>query len=377
MIKLLSACLLFAFALLAFGPLAVAQQSKKPRSPAENRFNRGTVSLIAGDVHSTTIRMSGDLEVVLSDGDNLRIVPVAGKGSLQNLLDVLYLEGIDIGLVQADVLEHAKSKQVHPDLEGAIRYVAKLHNEELHLLVREDIESFTDLADKPVSIGPPGSGSFITASALFAALETPIRALNLDLDLALEQLKSGEIAGLAYVAGKPARVFAQLSEKDGVKLLSVPRARQLWQSYLPAKFTEADYPGLVPAGQSIETKSGRPLLNGRWAAGVDTVGGEILATTIKSLDSNAVVTCCGNVASQDLPINVFPFILRGVTLVGIDSQNCSMQLRQKTWQKLASDWKIPKMEQVVAEIALDDLDQRIEMMLTGKHRGRAIVKMTE
>ena len=102
-----------------------------------------------------------------------------------------------------------------------------------------------------------------------------------------------------------------------------------------------------------------------------------MATTIKSLDSNAVVTCCGNVASPDLPINVFPFILRGVTLVGIDSQNCPMQLRQKTWQKLASDWKIPKMEQVVAEIALDDLDQRIEMMLTGKHRGRAIVKMTE
>ena len=123
-------------------------------------------------------------------------------------------------------------------------------------------------------------------------------------------------------------------------------------------------------------KSGRPILKGRWAASVDTVGGEILATTIKSAASNAVVTCCGNVASPDLPINVFPFILRGVTLVGIDSQNCPMQLRQNTWLKIASDWKIPKMEQVVSEIALDDLDQHIEMMLAGKHKGRAIVKMT-
>ena len=250
MLKSRSACFLCAFALVAFVPLAVTQQAK---AAADNKYNRGTVSLVAGDFHSTTIRMAGDLEVVLDDSEKLRIIPVAGEGSLQNLLDVLYLDGIDIGLVQADVLEHAKSKEIHPDLEGAIRYVAKLHNEELHLLVREDIESFADLADKPVSIGPPGSGSFITASALFGALNTPIRALNLDLDLALEQLKSGEIAGLAYVAGKPSRVFAQLTEEDGVKLLSVPRAQQLWQNYLPAGFTEADYPSLVPAGQRIET----------------------------------------------------------------------------------------------------------------------------
>jgi putative YhdH/YhfP family quinone oxidoreductase len=145
---------------------------------------------------------------------------------------------------------------------------------------------------------------------------------------------------------------------------------------------EADYLREIGAQNIISIseaadKSGRPLLKGRWAASVDTVGGEILATTIKSMGSNAVVTCCGNVASPDLPINVFPFILRGVTLIGIDSQNCPMPLRQKTWQKLASDWKIPTMEQVVDEIALDDLDQRIEMMLSGKHRGRAIVKMVE
>ena len=67
----------------------------------------------------------------------------------------------------------------------------------------------------------------------------------------------------------------------------------------------------------------------------------------------------------------------GVTLVGIDSQNCPMPLRQKTWQKLASDWKIPKMEQVVSEIVLDELNQRIDMMLAGKHKGRAIVKMVD
>lgn len=122
-------------------------------------------------------------------------------------------------------------------------------------------------------------------------------------------------------------------------------------------------------------QSGRPLLKARWAASVDTVGGDILATTIKSAGANAVVTTCGNAASPDLPINVYPFILRGVTLVGIDSQNCPMHQRRSTWQKLASDWKIPEMGQVVSEITLDDLDQRIEMMLNRKHRGRTLVKM--
>lgn len=122
-------------------------------------------------------------------------------------------------------------------------------------------------------------------------------------------------------------------------------------------------------------QSSRPLLKVRWAASVDTVGGDILATTIKSAGPNAVVTTCGNAASPDLPINVYPFILRGVSLVGIDSQNCPMPLRRSTWQKLASDWKIPTMEEVVSEIALDDLNQRIEMMLNRRHKGRTLVKM--
>ena len=145
---------------------------------------------------------------------------------------------------------------------------------------------------------------------------------------------------------------------------------------------ETDYLKAIGAQTIISIEeatdqSGRPLLKARWGASVDTVGGDILATTIKSSGPYAVVTTCGNVASPDLPINVYPFILRGVTLVGIDSQNCPMPQRQSTWQKLASDWKIPKIEQVVTEIGLNDLNQRIEMMLAGKHKGRSIVNLTE
>ena len=123
-------------------------------------------------------------------------------------------------------------------------------------------------------------------------------------------------------------------------------------------------------------QSGRPLLKSLWAGSIDTVGGDLLATTIKSVNANGVVTTCGNVASPELPINVFPFILRGVSLVGIDSQNCPMSNRLKTWEKLADEWKIPLMETVVEEITLSDLDQAIDRMLQGKHKGRKIVNMT-
>ncbi len=133
---------------------------------------------------------------------------------------------------------------------------------------------------------------------------------------------------------------------------------------------------IISMQEAIDTSS-RPLLKGRWAGSIDAVGGDILATTIKSLNSNGVVTCCGNAASPDLPINVFPFILRGVTLVGIDSQNCPMPARMKAWEKLASGWKIPSMEEVVTEITLDNLDERINMMLNRQHKGRTVVRLKE
>jgi putative YhdH/YhfP family quinone oxidoreductase len=145
---------------------------------------------------------------------------------------------------------------------------------------------------------------------------------------------------------------------------------------------EADYlkeigaKGIISIDEASDT-SGRPLLKSLWAAGIDTVGGNILATTVKSTNYGATVTCCGNVASPDLPLNVFPFILRGVKLIGIDSQNCPMPLRKKIWQKIASEWKIDWLNALTTEAPFDEIENRIELMLQGKHIGRTIIKMTD
>ena len=119
----------------------------------------------------------------------------------------------------------------------------------------------------------------------------------------------------------------------------------------------------------------RPLLKGVWAGVIDTVGGEILASAIKSTDLQGVVTCCGNVASPDLPLTVFPFILRGVTLVGIDSQNCPMEHRRQVWQHLASEWKPAQLNDLCREVSLDQLGEEIELILKGGQIGRVIVRM--
>jgi putative YhdH/YhfP family quinone oxidoreductase len=121
--------------------------------------------------------------------------------------------------------------------------------------------------------------------------------------------------------------------------------------------------------------SGKPLLKNLWAGVIDTVGGDILATAIKSTSPWGAVTCCGNVASPDLPITVFPFILRGVRLVGIDSQNCPMDLRKSVWTRLAGDWKFEMLESLAREVTLDGLDHEINSILAGKQQGRVIVKL--
>ncbi|MDH3899132.1 MAG: YhdH/YhfP family quinone oxidoreductase [Deltaproteobacteria bacterium] len=119
--------------------------------------------------------------------------------------------------------------------------------------------------------------------------------------------------------------------------------------------------------------SGKPLLKGRWAGVVDAVGGEILSTAIRATKLHGAVTCCGNVASPDLPINVYPFILRGISLVGIDSQSFPMTFRRQTWEKIATDWKLDNLDRQTSVCSLEELDSEIDLILAGKQKGRVIV----
>jgi putative YhdH/YhfP family quinone oxidoreductase len=120
-----------------------------------------------------------------------------------------------------------------------------------------------------------------------------------------------------------------------------------------------------------------PLCQCRWAGVIDTVGGDILATAIKSTYSNGVVTCCGNVASPDLALTVYPFILRGVNLMGIDCVSCPENLKHQIWEKIAGPWKLDHLDEMVTEVKLEQLSEKIEQILQGKVKGRVIVNLID
>lgn len=131
---------------------------------------------------------------------------------------------------------------------------------------------------------------------------------------------------------------------------------------------------IVPV-EEIDDQSGRPLGKGLWAGVIDTVGGNILYTAIKNTRYGGSVTCCGNAASNNLPATVLPFILRGVTLYGIDSVECPMDYRLRVWNKIAGDWKLDNVEALAEECSLEELNQKIDMILEGKIQGRVVVNL--
>jgi len=151
-------------------------------------------------------------------------------------------------------------------------------------------------------------------------------------------------------------------------------------SAISGKKTELDFlcrlgASEVIARKDFEQENERPMMKGVYAGGIDTVGGSILDNIIKSIQPMGVVTCCGNVASAKLNLTVFPFILRGISLIGIDSQNYPMAYREAVWNKLAKDWKPDNLVDVYKEISLDELSGHIDLMLDGKLKGRTIVNM--
>ncbi|MGM4910245.1 MDR family oxidoreductase [Rhizobium sp. 768_B6_N1_8] len=143
------------------------------------------------------------------------------------------------------------------------------------------------------------------------------------------------------------------------------------------KRNEADYLQRLGAGEVIDramlTQEGAPIAAERWAGAVDAVGGRTLANVLAQTKYAGVVTNCGFVGGRDLPASVLPFILRGVTLAGIDSVNAPMAIRQKAWARLATDLDLDKLASTITQVGLSDVPRIAAEMLEGRVRGRTLV----
>ena len=124
---------------------------------------------------------------------------------------------------------------------------------------------------------------------------------------------------------------------------------------------------------AVDDTSGKPLLPTRFSGAVDTVGGNTLATLIKSLAYRGCVAACGLVGGTDVPTSVYPFLLRGVTLDGIDSAQCPRPNRERIWELLSGDWRLPQLESIREVVSFDQLEEQIANILAGKVAGRVVL----
>jgi TRAP transporter TAXI family solute receptor len=259
------ACGLCLFAVAAVSPDAKAQTSaeantviaaKNTRETFRTRINENVVTIMAGSPAGTDLAIVQDLAEVLDNGDDLRVLPMVGKGPEQNIKDVMFLRNVDMGVTQANLLKHFdRTGELGPNLKGQIAYIAKLFNEEMHVLVRSDVSEIGELKGKYVNFGATGSGGAITGKLIFAALGVDTQEVNLTDSEAIEKLKTGDIDATILVTGKPAPALSNLKDATGLKLLAVPYAKTLEDEYYPGTLTHDDYPALIPAGGRVDTLS--------------------------------------------------------------------------------------------------------------------------
>ncbi|MDR6676447.1 YhdH/YhfP family quinone oxidoreductase [Pseudomonas oryzihabitans] len=147
-----------------------------------------------------------------------------------------------------------------------------------------------------------------------------------------------------------------------------------------AKLERAEWLHRLGARQILDRATladgvGKPLLDQQWAGAVDTVGGDILFNVIKSLEYGGSVACCGMTAGTKFEAGIFPFILRGVNLLGVDSVELPLMAKAALWDKLSVQWKLDDLDSLTREIGLHELPDTISQILAGKMVGRVVVNL--
>src|SRR5215471_18329478 len=234
------------------------------------KMNANTLMMLTAGSGLTYGAFAADLATVLNDGDEFRILPVQGHSAFQNVRDVRYLRGIDMGFVQSNVLGYYRRNNLIPDISEKIAYLFKVANLEIHLITRSDITSVEQLRGKKVNVNQAGSGTQLTAMDLFSFLGLKVEEVNLRQNDAFEKLKNGEIAATVALTGKPSREIAKLKSKEGFRILPIPFDKKMLGDFAPTSLTHEDYPDLIAAGQTVETvASGTIMIAYNWPKNSD------------------------------------------------------------------------------------------------------------
>jgi TRAP transporter TAXI family solute receptor len=236
------------------------------------QINANTIAIISGNINAAWLTIAYDLSAVLDHGNDFRVLPIIGKGGAQNVRDVRYMKGVDLGITVTSVLTAFRRSGELGNIDSKIVYITKLFNDEMHVLVRADsgITSIAQLAGKKMNFSDIGSATQVSSRDVFKRLGIAVEEVNMGQADAYEKIKRGEIVGTVQFGGKPAPSIAKLKPTDGFRLLPVPYPKQLQEDFLPATLTSQDYPALIKAGENVETIAyGAVIIAYNWPKGSD------------------------------------------------------------------------------------------------------------
>ena len=219
--------------------------------PPQVTMNAWTVGLAGGLIEGTPIRLAAEIARVVDDGDNLHVLPVVTRGAAENVNSLLYLRGIDAAIINSDVLDEYK-RQV-PDIQRRLAYLLNLFPSELHVFVRPEIQSLDDLVGKKVNFNTQGTAAAYSGPLIFSRLGLDVEKMFIPHQVALEQMRKGEMAAVVFITSKPVDAFVRGRWESGFKFLPVPYESKLEDYYLPAALDATDYPGLIERGERVTT----------------------------------------------------------------------------------------------------------------------------
>jgi TRAP-type uncharacterized transport system substrate-binding protein len=266
------------FGSLGMGLVETARAQTVPKALEEGgsdatmklRKNNWSVGVAGGQLSGTYMTFANELAEVLDDGDNLRVIPIVTYGAASNLDDLLYLRNVDVAVTQADVFEYFRTQRKIANLASRVNYIIRLPVSEMHVLARADVTSIENLRGKKVSFGPAGSASSLTGTIVFQRLGVEVEQVLYDNPTALQKLKTGELAALVRVIGKPIDFFAKIPANSDLHFVPIPFSKAFADYYTVGELTSKEYPALVPEGQSVDTIAAPAVLAVfNWSKGND------------------------------------------------------------------------------------------------------------
>jgi len=241
------------------GAAAQEQAAAARRVPTfeqqQEKENAWTLGLAAGLLEGAPIRLATEMSRVVDDGANLHVLPIVTRGPTENLNSLLYLRGVDLAIINSDVLEEYRVG--FPAIRDHVAYLLRLFPSELHVFVRPEIKSLQDLAGKKVNFNTLGTAAAYSGPLIFSRLGIDIEKTFIPHPTALQQMRKGEgdMAAVVFITTKPVDAFQRGPWPPGFKFLPVAFDSKFEDYYQPATLEAADYPALIRPGERVPTIS--------------------------------------------------------------------------------------------------------------------------